>query len=126
MTEIHLTLNNFNDFDQLFSLFPESKAYEFTSKKVFRQKMRIHCDCGSEMVHNGYDFVRKKGFGKAKIGKQLCPDCGKQHHEDKGFWKNILGKWKDAITNLIMLLRDSDVSWMKISELMNYIVPING
>jgi hypothetical protein len=75
------------------------------------------------MTHNGYDYVRKKHFGRAKVGKQLCPSCGKQHHEDKGFWKNLLSKWVDTTTSLIMALRDSDVSWVKITHVMNYIVP---
>jgi len=75
------------------------------------------------MTHNGYDYVRKKYFGKAKVGKQVCPSCGKQHHEDKGFWKNLLSKWVETTTSLIMALRDSDVSWTKISDVMNYIIP---
>jgi hypothetical protein len=75
------------------------------------------------MTHNGYDYVRKKDFGKAKVGKQVCPSCGKQHHEDKGFWKNLLSKWVETTTSLIIALRDSDVSWTKISHVMNYIIP---
>lgn len=123
MTEIYLNLNNFNGFETLFGLFPESNQYVFTSKKVFRHKNRILCSCGCYMIHNGFDFVRKKGFGKAKIGKQLCPSCCKQHHEDKGFWKNLLGKWSETITSLIMCLRDSHVSWQKISDVMNFLIP---
>lgn len=44
------------------------------------------------MVHNGCDYVRKKGFGKTKIGKQICQECNNQHHEDKSFWKNLISK----------------------------------
>ena len=123
MVEIHLTLNNFNDFDSLLGIFPESNKYEFTSKKVFRRKAYVVCGCDCQMTHNGYDWVRKKNFGKAKIGKQICPNCKKQYHEDKGFWKNLLTKWKETIVPFIMTLRDSDVSWKTISNLMGYIIP---
>ena len=125
MTEIHLNLNNFSDFGSLLSLFPESNKYEFTSKKVFRLKEHITCDCGTKMVHNGYDWIRKKGLGKSKVGKQICSNCKKQYHEDKSFWKNLMSKWNGTITNLIMALRDSDVSWVNISTFMNFIVPLS-
>jgi hypothetical protein len=123
MTQIHLNLNNFLDFGLLLSLFPKSNQYEFTSKKVFRRKIYVICGCGCQMTHNGYDYVRKKGFGKAKVGKQVCPSCAKQHHEDKGFWKDLLSKWVETATSLIMALRDSDVSWTKISTVMDYVLP---
>ncbi len=75
------------------------------------------------MRHNGYDFVRKKGFGKAKVGKQICTVCGKQHHEDKGFWKNLLSEWIKTTTSLIMTLRTSDVAWEVVSKIMGFIIP---
>ena len=59
------------------------------SRKVFRLKGSIICKCNHEMVHNGYDYARKKGFGKVKIGKQICPICREEYHEDKGFWKGL-------------------------------------
>lgn len=123
MTEIHLNLNNFLDFKALLSLFPASDQYEFTSKKVFRRKSYVVCSCGCEMTHNGYDFVRKKWFGKAKVGKQICPKCNKQHHEDKGFWKNLLSQWTETITSLILTLRDANVSWKVNSNVMGFIIP---
>ena len=123
MTEIHLNLNNFLDFEAILGIFPESNLYEFTSKKIFRRKKHIICDCGYQMTHNGFNFVRKKGFGKAKVGKQKCPKCGNTHTENKGFWKNLLSKWVETTTTLILALRDSDVSWFSISTIMNYIVP---
>ena len=125
MTEIHLNLNNFCDFEVLLSLFPLDKHFEFSSKKVFRRKDFIVCKCGSEMVHNGFDFVRKKGFGKSKVGKQICPNCKSQHHEDKGFWKNLLSEWEKTITSFIIELRDSNVSWKAISSLMRFIMPFS-
>jgi hypothetical protein len=74
------------------------------------------------MVHNGYNFIRKKPFGKAKVGKQICPKCGKQHVEDKGFWKDLISKWAKTVTDLILVLRDSHVSWESISTIMSFIV----
>lgn len=58
-------------FGMLLSIFPESNRYEFTSKKIFRLKERTLRNCGYEMVHNGYDYTRKKGLGKVRIGKQI-------------------------------------------------------
>ena len=124
MTEIHLNLKNLSDCEMLLSIFSTSNRYEFTSKKVFRLKEHKICSRWHEMVHNGYDYARKKGLGKVKIGKQICLICGEEHREDKGFWKGLLSRWKDAVTDLIMALRDSHVAWEKISGVMNYILPI--
>ena len=124
MTEIHLNLKNLSDCEMLLSIFSTSNRYEFTSKKVFRLKEHKICSRGHEMMHNGYDYARKKGFGKVKIGKQICLICWEEHREDKGFWKGLLSRWKDAVTDLIMALRDSHVAWEKISGVMNYILPI--
>lgn len=123
MTEIYLTLNNFNGLEKLLEIFPKSNLFEFTSKKVFRRKENIMCNCGCKMNHNGYNFIRKKHFGKIKVGKQICPNCNKQHLEDKTFWKNLLSLWKEVATSFFIALRDSDVSWEKISYLMGYILP---
>lgn len=122
MTEIYLNLNNFNDFETLLSLFPVSKEYEFTAKKIFRSKKRVVC-CGQECWHDGHDFIRKKGFGKVKVGKQICPVCTKQHHEDKSFWKKLLLQWQETITSLILTLRDSHVAWEKIAKVMGFLIP---
>lgn len=124
MTEIHLNLNNLCDSGLLFSIFPESNKYEFTSKKVFRLKQNVIDKNGHEMVHNGYDYARKKGLGKVRIGKQICSLCEEQYHEDKGFWKSLLSRWKEAITKMIVSLRDSHVSWQAISNLMKFIIPL--
>ncbi len=124
MTEIYLNLNNFNDLKALLGLFPASNEYELTAKKIFRSKKRKSCSCcGNEMVHDGYDWVRKKGFGKAKVGKQLCKKCGLQHHEDKSFWKKLLSEWKETVTSFILTLRDSHVSWDISSKLLSFILP---
>ena len=118
-------LKNLSDCEMLLSIFSTSNRYEFTSKKVFRLKEHKICSRWHEMVHNGYDYARKKGLGKVKIGKQICLICGEEHREDKGFWKGLLSRWKDAVTDLIMALRDSHVAWEKISGVMNYILPIS-
>jgi hypothetical protein len=123
MTEIHLNLNNFLNSERLLGIFPESNEYEFTSKKVFRLKQHRICSHGHEMVHNGYDHARKKGLGKVKIGKQICSICGEDYHEDKGFWKSLLSRWKEIITKMILSLRDSNVAWKAISNLMIFILP---
>lgn len=126
MTEIYLNLNNFNDFESLLALFPASNEYFFSEKQVFKAKTCKTCSCGNQMVHNGHDFVRKKGFGKVKVGKQICTNCWKQHHEDKSFFKDLLSKWLKNITNLVTHLRGHEVSWQGISETMNFLIPKSG
>tara|TARA_Y100000034_G_scaffold133715_1_gene200033 strand:- start:583 stop:1881 length:1299 start_codon:yes stop_codon:yes gene_type:complete len=123
MTEIQLNFNNLSEAEMLLSIFPASNKYEFTAKKVFRLTKHMICHCGCQMVHNGYDYARKKGFGKVKIGKQICKSCGNQYHEDKSFWKKLLSDWKEMITKFIMTLRDADVSWEIVSKLTNFIIP---
>jgi len=123
MTTIQLNFNNLSETEALFSIFPASNKYEFTAKKVFRLTKHVECHCGCQMVHNGHNLVRKKGFGKIKVGKQLCKSCGNQHYEDKSFWKKLLSQWKEMITKFIMTLRDADVSWDVVSKLMNFIIP---
>lgn len=123
MTRINLNLNNFNDFEALLSLFPSSNEYIFTEKKVFKSIENIFCSCGTKMVANGFDFVRKKGFGKVKVGKQICLNCKRQHHEDKSFFKDLLSKWMKNLAEFATVLRDNDVSWQGTSQIMNFIMP---
>jgi hypothetical protein len=123
MTTIQLNFNNLFDSEVLLSLFPSSNIYELTAKNVFRLKKRVISKAGHEMVHNGYDYARKKGFGKVKIGKQICQVTGEQYHEDKSFWKKLLSDWKETITSLIMMLRNQDVSWEGVSNVMDFIIP---
>lgn len=123
MTEVHVNLNNFFGSEQLLCLFPESNLYEFTSDKIFRLKKHMICSCGKEMVHNGYDYARKKGFGKVRIGKQWCRKCDIQYHEEKSFWKKLLSDWQETTNSLLLILRDSHVSWDIIAKIMSFIIP---
>ena len=75
------------------------------------------------MVHDGYDYVRKRDFGKVRVGKKLCKRCGAQHHEDKSFWKTLLSQWKELTTSLIFTLRDSHVAWDVVSKVMTFFIP---
>ena len=123
MTKIHLTFNNFSDFKTLFSLFPKSNDFIFTENKVFKSIKPVFCSCGTKMVNNGFDFIRKKGFGKVKVGKKICQCCKKQHHEEKSFFKNLLSKWLENISKIATVMRDNDVSWQGASNIMNFIMP---
>lgn len=123
MTKINLTLNNFTDSKALFALFPASNNYVFTENKIFKSLKPIVCSCGTKMVDNGYDIIRKKGFGEAKVGKKICQSCKSQHHEDKSFFKDLLSKWLDNIASFTTVLRDNDVSWQGTSQIMNFIMP---
>lgn len=123
MCEIHTTLRNFKDLGGLVDILPLSKEHEFTAKKVFRRKCYVTCKCGCEMVHNGYNYARKKGFGKVRLGKQICPKCREEYCEEKTFWKNLLSKWKELVTSFLFVLRDSNVAWDVIQNVMSYILP---
>lgn len=123
MTEIHTTFFNFSEVTLLSEILPKSSEYEFTVDKIFRRRETSYCTCGYRYVHNGYDYVRKKHFGKVKIGKCICPACGKQVNEDKTFWKTILAKWQETITDLVKVLRNSHTAYRAISSIMNFIVP---
>lgn len=119
-----MCLNNFFDSGLLLRILPDSNQYEFTASKVFRLKNKVVCSCGHEMVHNGYNYARKSGLGKVRIGKQRCPICHQEHYEDKVFWKNLLSRWKEAITKIILNLRDHHVAWEAISFIMKFILPM--
>ena len=123
MTELCLTLNNISDSQRLLELLPTSNEFLYTEKKVFRSKTLHMCSCGEKMVHNGFDYVRKKPFGKVKVGKQLCKTCGLQRHEDKHIFKKWLNSWHENLTQLATLLRDNNVSWQSVSNIMNFILP---
>lgn len=124
MTDVHFTLNNFFG-KELLDLLPSSELYEFTANKVFRRKVTQTCSCGHKMVHNGYNYARKKGLGKVRIGKQICPICDSQFQEDKQFWKDLLSKWYDSLKTIICHLRNSDVSWKAVSTILSFIFPIS-
>lgn len=123
MTEIHSTFFNFSEVMLLKQILPTSSEYEFTSDKIFRRRETPDCSCGCKCVHNGYDYARKKQFGKVKLGKYICPKCGKQVNEDKSFWKSILAKWQGTMTDLIKVLRNSHTAYRIIASIMNFIVP---
>lgn len=123
MTVVHTNLFNFSGSGVLRQILPCSEEYEFTAKKVFRRKAPLTCKCGCICIHNGYNYARKKGFGKVKIGKYACPICGESYEEDKSFWKKLLAEWKETIQSLLMVLRDSSVSYQAISNIMNFIIP---
>lgn len=123
MTKIHTTIFNFSEAALLCQILPKSSEYEFTTDKVFRKREPPVCDCGNKCIHNGYNYARKKNLGKIKIGKYICPVCGAQLQEDKGFWKSILTEWQDTITDLFKVLRNSHTAYRRIADIMAFIVP---
>jgi len=125
MTVVHTSLFNFSDSGVLRQILPCSDDYEFSVKKVFRRKVPPTCKCGCTCNHNGYNYARKKGFGKVRIGKYLCPVCEESYEEDKSFWKKLLAEWKETIQGLLIVLRDSSVSYHAISSIMNFIIPLS-
>lgn len=123
ITEIHTTFFNFSEVELLRQILPIAKDYEFTTKKIFRRRETPTCSCGYKCLHNGFDYARKKQFGKVKIGKYVCPNCSKQQHEDKSFWKGLLVQIQEAFVDMQVILRNADVSYRVISKLMDFLIP---
>ncbi len=125
MTQIQTTFFNFSEAELLSQILPNSSDYEFTADKIFRRREPPICTCGCKCVYNGYNYVRKKQFGKAKIGKYICPICGEGFSEDKKHWKDILAKWHETVTNLFLVLRHAHVAYRIVSTVMGFIIPCN-
>lgn len=123
MTEIHTNFFNFSEAALLSQILPASEKFEFTADKIFRKRETPVCTCNCKCNYNGYNFIKKKHFGKIKIGKYVCPNCNNQFYEDKSFWKKIINDWNETVTNLFIILRDSHVGYRIISQIMSFLIP---
>jgi transposase-like protein len=101
-----------------------SNDYELTAEGVFRRKVSPMCPlCGNPMNHNGFNTCQKVHLGEAKVGKYLCPACGKSTQEERGFWIQLNENFFDIITKISTLLRLNHVSYESIESVMRYIYP---
>ena len=125
MVAINLNFTNFNNvagFMNIFSGFDND--FEITSEGVFRLKNAPPCPfCDTQMNHNGHNKYTKKNLGTIKIGKYLCPCCQEPVEEDKSVWEKIKSEFFNQIKKIYRLLRNNNVSYQAISEIMKLIFP---
>jgi hypothetical protein len=125
MVAIDSNFNNFHNipgFMDIFSGFDND--FEITSEGVFRLKNAPLCpSCDTQMNHNGHNKYTKKNLGTIKIGKYLCPCCEEPLEEDRSVWEKIKSEFFNQIRRIYRLLRNNNVSYQAISEIMKLIFP---
>ena len=125
MTEIQLSLLNFPHREILSTILSDfSNDFEFTANGVFRMINPPPCpDCGSSMIHNGFNTYCKGHLGKAKVGRYLCGTCGKSVEEDRAFWDKLKTGFFSTLAEVCLCLRLNHVSYELIEEIMSYLYP---
>ncbi len=125
MVAINLNLTNFNNVAGFMNIFNGfDNDFEITSDGVLRQKNAPPCPfCGTKMNHNGYNEYTKKKIGTIKIGKYECPCCQEPVEEDKSVWEKIKTEFFNQLRKIYRLLRNNNVSYQAISDIMKLIFP---
>lgn len=127
MTTIATTFLNFPFANQIMDAFNEySNEYEFTAGGVFRRINSPACPCcGEQMSHNGYNKYSILDLANIKLGKYLCKNkkCGMSLQEKNKFLEKMKFEFGRIITGLYQVLRNHDVSFEGVSEVMDYIIP---
>ena len=125
MTEIQLSLLNFPHLEILSTILSDfSNDFEFTANGVFRMINPPPCpDCGSSMIHNGFNTYRKGHLGKANVGRYLCGTCGKSVEEDRAFWDKLKTGFFSTLAEVCLCLRLNHASYELIEEIMSYLYP---
>jgi hypothetical protein len=125
MVAIDLNLSNFNNVAGFMNIFNGfDNDFEITSEGVFRLKNAPLCpSCDTQMNHNGHNKYTKKNLGTIKIGKYLCPCCEEPLEEDRSVWEKIKSEFFNQIRRIYRLLRNNNVSYQAISEIMKLIFP---
>jgi hypothetical protein len=101
-----------------------SNEYEFTAEGVFR---RIHppacAQCGKRMSHNGYNRYRILNLAIIKLGRYHCSKCNISSQEENIFLDRMKFEIHKLFAGLYQVLRNHDVSYEGISEVMDYLIP---
>ena len=125
MTVIATNFINLPFAHQIMDAFKEySNEYEFTAEGVFR---RIHppaCpQCGKRMSHNGYNKYHILDLAIIKLGRYHCSKCNISSQEENIFLERMKFEISKIFTGLYHVLRNHDVSYEGISEVMDYLIP---
>lgn len=125
MTIIATTFLNLPFANQILNAFNEySNEYEFTANGIFRRISSPTCPCcGNQMSHNGYNEYSILDLANIKLGKYLCKKCNMSLQENNTFWEMMKFEINQIITGLYQVLRNHDVSFEGVSEVMDYIIP---
>jgi hypothetical protein len=125
MTIIATTFLNLPFANQIMDAFNEySNEYEFTAEGIFRRIKSPAClCCGKQMSHNGYNRYSILDLANIKLGKYLCKKCNMSLQEKNTFWEKTKFEFSQIITGLYQVLRNHDVSFEGVSEVMDYIIP---
>jgi hypothetical protein len=125
MVAIETNLDNFHNVSGFMDVFSDfDNNFEITLEGVFRKKIPPPCPiCDTKMNHNGHNKYTKKNLGTIKIGKYLCPCCEEPVEEDKSVWEKIKTEFFNQLKKIYRLLRNNNVSYEAISDIMRLIFP---
>jgi hypothetical protein len=126
MNLIHTTLKNFSFHNEISELLSHAKGYEYTTKGVIRAIKKEKCPhCEIECCRNGWDPITKKNLITLKIGRFRCPICGHEIKKDLSIFTKIIDEWYETLSNFFLRLADRDVALRVISDLMEFLTPMN-
>ena len=125
MTVIATNFLNLPFADEIMDAFKEySNEYEFTAEGVFRRINSPACPrCGKRMSHNGYNRYHLLDLAVIKLGKYHCKKCNISSQEENIFLTKMKFEISKILTGLYQVLRNHEVSYEGISEVMNYLIP---
>ncbi len=125
MTVIATNFINLPFAHELLNAFKEySNEYEFTAEGVFRRIVPPACpQCGKAMSHNGSNKYHILNLAAIKLGRYHCGKCGLNLEEKNIFWNNMKFEIGGILTGIYQVLRNNDVSYEGISDVMGYLVP---
>lgn len=125
MVIISSNFNNFSEIPNLQKVFDGfGNEFELTENSIFRRRIPPRCPkCGNGMNHNGFNGYTKKSLGTIKIGKYLCPHCGKTLKEKKTVWEKIKTEFFNLLGLICQQLRLNHVSYQGISGILSLIFP---
>lgn len=97
---------------------------ERTADGIFRRAIPPRCpECGVLMNRNGYNTYCKKYIGSVKMGRYICPCCGKSHEEDRSFWEALKNSLFGIMDVFYQQLRLYNASYQGISAAMKLVFP---
>ncbi|HIE31078.1 MAG TPA: transposase [Methanosarcinales archaeon] len=101
-----------------------SNDLESTADGIFRRAVPPLCpECGVLMNRNGYNTYSKKYLGSIKMGRYLCPCCGKPLEEDRSFWEALKNSFFGVMNVFYQQLRFYNVAYQGISDVMKLVFP---
>lgn len=125
MTVIAINFLNLPFAHEIMDAFKEySNEYEFTAQGVFRRMIPPACPrCGEKMSHNGSNKYQILNLAIIKLGRYHCRECSMNLQEGNIFLENMRLEISKILAGLYQVLRNHDVSYEGISDVMDYLIP---